>query len=82
MFLVPCGRLSQLYVSFWAQVNLEVEVEVRNLARRVILKDDRTAWADVEAIQLLLSTCFLYGWDATSLTIGEVSCDSAMLTKI
>jgi len=71
--LVPCGRLSQLYVSFWEHINLEVEdeveVEVRNLARRVILKDDGTAWADVEAIQLLLSTCFLYGWDATSLTV-------------
>jgi len=29
-------------------------------------KEDGTAWADV---QLLLSTCFLHGWDATSLTV-------------
>jgi len=29
---------------------------------------DGTAWDDVQAIQLLLSTCFLRGWDATSLS--------------
>ena len=34
--------------------------------------DDRTGWADIQAIQLLLSTCFLRGWDAKSNCIGEV----------
>ena len=32
-------------------------------------RQDGTAWADVQAIQLRLNTCFLCGWDATSLTV-------------
>ena len=31
--------------------------------------EDGTACADVQAIQLPLSTCFLCGWDTMSLTI-------------
>ena len=32
--------------------------------------EDVTAWVDVYAIQLRLSTnCFLCGWDATSVTV-------------
>ena len=32
-------------------------------------KEYGTAWADVHAIQLLLSTCLLCGWDTTSLPV-------------
>jgi len=35
--------------------------------------EDVTAWTDVQTIQLLLSTCFLRGLDATSFNCtGEV----------
>ena len=33
--------------------------------------EDGTAWADVQAIQLLLSTCFLCGWDASLTVLGR-----------
>jgi len=31
--------------------------------------EDGMAWANVQANQLLLSTCFLCGWDTMSLTV-------------
>jgi len=43
-----------------------------------------TTWADIQAIQLLLNTCFLCGWDATSLSVlfGEVLVLRRMLVPL